>query len=278
MRLAIMLFVMLSAGLVASNATETATAGEPTTDATFSIDCDMTRPGIQSVCHVGQLLQTSRRVGWVLTNHTTEAIALNAVETLFVNDGQLQLDPPSIRGSANALDDNPDFDQQSVGGTGWACSPVAPSADLEPDDPTLAVSRVVCFGGQNSTPVLPGTSRNIFSVLYEVVPGALPDTANIDIEGALLARPSFLEIGSCNPVFEVAATCNGAQIVLFCERERADINANGHVSAQDLGMLAAFIGMPPPPGYDQNFDGHLTAADLGLIHMWLSTPASLCPA
>jgi hypothetical protein len=49
-----------------------------------------------------------------------------------VNDNVGVLNPPSFSPCA-ATDCNPDFNQAEVTGLGWACSPPAPSADVDED-------------------------------------------------------------------------------------------------------------------------------------------------
>lgn len=244
------------------------------------LDCDLVRPGIQNHCHVGILNNESRSVGWIVKNRRTDSLVATYVYLAVTGNDQTKLDPPNILDTFSlGTNDNPDFNESSMG-MGWQCLPQRPIGDADPD-PLVSYSVGFCLDyGTTDIPIAPGALRNPATVHYNVPAGATAGPVDLSLTDAKISTETF-ESWDCSGVSLGVdfADCHGATVVLYCERERADVNGNGHVSAQDVGMVAAALGANPPPDLiDQDFNGAVTAADLGIVSSWLSTPASLCPA
>lgn len=246
--------------------------------ASMLVDCNTTQMGVQSVCHVSNLLAT-RDVNVVVRNNSNAAWTLGTFNFTLVHLDDSRLFAPPMP-NPGTLNENPDFIAATTGLGDWSCGPTDPTGDLNqfPSDPGQR-SFISCFNASGTGPSIGASAVSpLAAVHYNIPPGADPGSVMLTWQDVGLADSTFNARGSCNPVVDVPAHCPATELIFYCPIDQADVNNDGRVNSIDLGKTAQQYGVQPAPAaYDQNFDGVINSIDLGLVALQFGGMVSNCP-
>jgi hypothetical protein len=167
---------------------------------------------------------------------------------------------PVVRDQEHGFNDrnsNPDVNDALLAPGAWACSPVFPQADWNPDM-AIADSLLTCFEATGTGPSFEeGTLRRIATVTYDVVAGS-PGFTDLTIESGSTGDPNSEPIITCHPVVGPArGTCHDAR--LYITGSLFDTDGDGRNNVIDNCIEAAnntqanadrIIDLPPSKMFD----------------------------
>jgi hypothetical protein len=195
--------VLVLAGLLALAANQTAVLADPAV--TITVDADPSTPGVQASRTVAQ---RSTFVVDVLIGSVSDLQAFN-FELVY---DEAVLSAPTITTGPDT-DRNPDADQTFLSSTDrtWACSPPAPSGDIDPS-PTVGAAFLSCYSTGASPGPDVGSSETVFATVeFHAIS---PVTSSLTLRNVNTFRQGGVETGSCNPTVITPATCTGASITV----------------------------------------------------------------
>jgi hypothetical protein len=181
----------------------------------LAVDCDTSAGGVQDNCDI-VLPAASAQVGVTIGNNTGSASSIGSFNFEVQNPDVLELDtvdenPPT----EPASDSNPEQNDEGYAGLGnLGCTPP------DPDEDNGSViggqsAFLSCFTGAANGPALANDSvhQTLAFVDYTIGVGALiGDSELISLSNVAVSDNSLTEIGSCNPVIDVASACFPATI------------------------------------------------------------------
>ncbi len=208
-----------SVATIPPTATPTATAtpvvisstpsSTPTSNFYFTIDCDLTHPGVQTTCSytLGNASQVD--VGFVLVNNGPQPPRpLSSFNFKVKMPDRTRLAPLPSLGN---LDGNPDFNDAAIPGD-WICSPAR--SDTGEGGPSAAVSFMSCIEAANfgHGPLLPSGSTLLLGTVHYTVPlAAQPGTLQLSSDFIAAADSNAAPIANC----DLPEPCPGARINLL---------------------------------------------------------------
>jgi hypothetical protein len=180
-----------------------------------AVDCDTTNGAIvDSDCNIA-LPAASTQVGITIGNNTASASSIGSMNFRVLHP-TADLDAVNENPPAQpANDSNPEENDEGVPGLGnLGCTPPDPDEDLG-GNPPGEDSFLSCFTGSANGPALPNDSVHITVAFvdYAITGGAtIGETEPVTVADVAFSDNALNEIGSCNPVIDVAAACFGAEI------------------------------------------------------------------
>jgi hypothetical protein len=198
-------FALLPSLFSGSGAAPASAGVPPPTAWEVYLDCSPA-VGIQDNClYAGGT--SSLNVSVVLKNNSGVTTRLGAFNFDVVTD-ETVLDPQTPACGLPGLNCNPDFNEATVTGAGWACGPPVPNPDNDAS-PTTASSTMSCFNGSQDGPLIPDDTTLVLAVVkYNSVDGSAHlTTANLNIFDETAS-----ELMSCNPVLTVGGDCFDADV------------------------------------------------------------------
>lgn len=193
---------------------------------TLTVDADPNTVGIQSQLNTGSATQVS--VDILVAN-----VAGLGSFSLELQYDQTKLVASTI-GAGSDLDRNPNANQAVLSSTGrsWACSPPAPSGDVD-SSTSVGAAFISCYSaGAQAGPDFASAGALVASVTFQVVGSG---TAALSLRSSSLYNVAGAEIGSCGPVISVVATCGSASLT---------VSASGAATATKLGFSQEPTGGP----------------------------------
>jgi hypothetical protein len=220
----------------------------------------------------------TRDVQVSVRNNSSAAWVLGSFNFNIVDPDSTRLVAPKL---GELLDANPDFNADTTGLQDWACGPGGPDNDVDDNAANGYDSFISCFNGSGSGPsIAAGGVGPLALVHYSIPAGADPGSVFLSTHDVGVFDSNFFGRGGCNPDTPeaLAAHCAGAEIILYCPIDQADINNDGKVNSGDQLLLAFQYGVvPAPPTHDQNFDGVINSGDQLAIAQVFNRLVSECP-
>lgn len=174
-------------------------------------DCDVATPGVQDVCGV-PMGTTQTSVGVYIVQNGTPTWEMGAFD-LTLSADQTKIDPVVPVGNPNysSMDWNPDANQSALDVGQWACAPMAPNPDADPD-PSIASSFISCFNSDDDGPVMGGSARLVATVNYNVV-ATSPGFTDLTLTAANVGTMDGIPEINCG--YEPAVgTCHNARLYI----------------------------------------------------------------
>jgi hypothetical protein len=225
-------FVLALAGLLAL-AASWAPSAIGSSSVTITVDADPNTPGVQAGRNV---LGLSTFYVDVLIGSVSDLEAFN-FELVY---DQTVISAPTITTGPDT-DRNPDAEQTFLSSTGrtWACSPPAPSGDIDPS-PTVGAAFLSCYStGASAGPNVGLTETLLARVEFNAV--AL-GSSSLTLRNVNVFKQGGVETGSCNPTVITPAICTGASITVSMPvggvAELPDVAASAGSSAGNYIVLA----------------------------------------
>jgi hypothetical protein len=181
----------------------------------MAIDCDTGTGGVQSLCTIEIPGPATTQVAVTFGNNTASASSVGSMNFEVLNPDSTELFAVNENANPGANNDNPELNDEGIPALGnLACTPPDPDNDLS-EIPGQQNSFLSCFTGAANGPAVPNDSvhLDLAYVDYTVEAGAgVGDTTTIGIANAAVSDNSLTEIGSCEPVIDVAMACFPATI------------------------------------------------------------------
>jgi hypothetical protein len=120
-----------------------------------AIDCDLGAPGVQDACSatVGNAMSVGIVVGNVTGIGSPGPVEIGAFNFDLINSDVNIASPQNPSCSAPALNCNPNFNEATVTGAGWSCTPPLPDPDVDTDgNPATTESRHSCITTSHDGP------------------------------------------------------------------------------------------------------------------------------
>jgi hypothetical protein len=174
------------------------------------LDLDPSAPGIQSTREVAP--GDSFAVD-VIAEGVPQGSPVAALQFNLVYDDTVIL-APEVPDEGNALDDNPDANQEALGPKGWDCSVFGaafPQGDKDPvSGPGHGEAFIACL---NPVGPYPATGNvTLATVRFNVVGSSGQST--LQLEEAVVDEENGSELGTCNPVVYLDAGCQPGQVTI----------------------------------------------------------------
>jgi hypothetical protein len=210
----------------------------------FIVDCDAGAPGIQSVCGVPMGTVQAKVAVYTFQNGgaPTEVGAFN----FYLTADQTKIVPIVPDLPYDERNHNPDVNDYLLTPGFWACSPIYPTPDYDPD-PLVAASLLSCFESSGTGfPFRDGQLRLVGTVTYNVA-ATSPGFTDLSLPGSGSGDPLGYPIVDCFPAVNGPAhgTCHGAR--LYITGSLFDADGDGRNNVVDNCIEA-------PNGLQENAD------------------------
>lgn len=173
-----------------------------------AVDCNPATSNTDSQCFT---MTSSVDVGITVGNSTGADMNIMAFNFRAITNESI-LDPVNTVSTSPHFNGNPDANDSLLSSGGFACGPVNPQPDQDPN-PAVADSFLSCFDGTQLgfTLLAGGSHERLATVHYMAV---ATGSAQIDLAGVNVFDTVGIEVHSCNPVTTVSGPCFSSTVTV----------------------------------------------------------------
>lgn len=124
------------------------------------------------------------------------------------------IDAVEVEDASPGTDDNPDFNEDFLGSSGWDCTALGvsfPTGDSDGDhEGETGTAKIGCYNGQGPWP---GEGDGVLATITFETVGLLGD-GWLRLQNFALSDSKAVELGSCNPPLSYEITCEDGAVLV----------------------------------------------------------------